>query len=104
MSRPKPRIEQLKPTRPGQALKRITLYSHIYPAPFGPLYVLVTREGSVVRTGFSADTFDVDKDKYVVEENKYACGEVAYQLEQYFQERRQFFDLDLVFWEGTEFQ
>lgn len=97
----KPRLEA---NPAGPSIRKTVLYSHVYQAPFGPIYLLVTREGSVFRTGFTPDCFQVDSLRYRVEDNKYACGELAYQLDQYFQGRRQFFDLNLLIVNGTDFQ
>jgi len=103
VAKKKPTLEDLRPQIRERG-KILTLYTHIYPAPFGDFYLAVTREGAVAAAGFTPLTFQQDSRYYILERNKYACGEVCYQLDQYFQGSREFFDLELALDRGTTFE
>lgn len=79
------------------------LYWHSYSSPVGPLFIVVNREGTLIRLSYSAIHSDLFPGSHL-EENKYACGDVAYQLEEYFKGTRQHFDIPLYLNQGTSFQ
>lgn len=98
----KPQIEDLRATR--NLSKPIALYFTHYEAPFGTLYLVVTKQGSVYRVGFSSEICKVNEQLFSIEFNKYPCGEVCYQLDQYFAGQRTHFELSLALDQGTEFE
>jgi methylated-DNA-[protein]-cysteine S-methyltransferase len=100
--KPKPRIEDLRGTM--ESSKRISLFFTHYRAPFGTLYLVVTKQGSVFRVGFSPDICTVNEQLYSIEFNKYPCGEACYQLDQYFAGKRTQFELSIAIDQGTEFE
>lgn len=77
------------------------LYTHRYESPVGELFLAVDRNGVVHRISYADFREDLASGSFEV--NKYACGELEFQLDEYFDQSRLHFSVD-VFLEGTNFQ